>query len=555
MHPLATPSSPKLEQGFSTVRGNLRKAFSFPALLGVMVVASACGGVYFKLQELSNLPSGQPHISIIEGDTWLHILMGEDLLRTRHWPTTDSYSFTAHGNPSMAYEWLGEVGLALINRTAGLRGLTISLMALAAILLLLVYYYAWLGCGNSKAAFVACMLVSPLASVLFTLRPQLLGYIFLALTLIVLEHFRQGRTKVQKRSLWVLPVLFVIWVNTHGSFVLGLVALGIYWASGQVAFEAGGIKAQRWNEAESRQLALVFLLCVAGLAVTPYGTDVVGFTLHYLLDEPLTMAHIGEYQPLGVFGIPFRIFLVLVLAFLLAQVVLRPPYRLDEMVLLLGGIYGAAVHVRLLLFLVLVVAPPLARLLALWVPAYEAGKDRHLLNAVLMGLVGLGLVKFFPSPPELEKVIECAFPRGSVDYLRRHPVSGRMFNPDIWGAYLIHSLGHEHKVFIDGRSQLYEEAGVFGDYLRITAVDRDTLMLLQKYGVEACLIERDSALATLLRALPDWQEVYTDKLSVLLVRRSIGEHPGSRQIPRPLGAASRPHFTRLRTDMPRIRLV
>ena len=305
---------------------------------------------------------------------------------------------------------------------------------------------------------------------------------------------------------------------------MGLVALGVYWASGLVAFEAGGLKAQRWSAAERRQLELVFLLCVLALAVTPYGTDVVGFTVHYLLDEPLTMAHIGEYQPLGAFAIPFRVFLVLVLLFLLAQIVVRPAHRLEEVVLLLGGLYGAGVHVRLLLFLVLVLAPPLARLLALWVPAYEATKDRYLLNAALMGLVGLGLVRFFPSPPELQKVVECAFPRGAVDYLRHHPVSGRMLNNDFWGAYLVRSLGHEHKVFIDGRSQLYEEAGVFGDYVHIISVDRDTLPLLRKYGVQACLIERDSSLATLLRALPDWQEVYTDKLSVLLVRRSSAGH-------------------------------
>ena len=192
MDPLATPPTPNPRQSFSAIKTSLRKAFSFPVLLGIMLVAGACGGVYVKLQELPNLPSGKIQVAIFEGDTWLHILMGEDLLRTHQWPITDSYSFTAHGNAAMAYEWLGEVGMALVNRAGGLRGLAISLMALGSALLLLVYYYAWLGCGNSKAAFVACMLVTPLAAAAFTLRPQLLGYIFLALTLIVLEHFRQG---------------------------------------------------------------------------------------------------------------------------------------------------------------------------------------------------------------------------------------------------------------------------------------------------------------------------------------------------------------------------
>ena len=60
-----------------------------------------------------------------------------------------------------------------------------------------------------------------------------------------------------------------------------------------------------------------------------------------------------------------------------------------------------------------------------------------------------------------------------------------MWNPDFWGAYLIRSLGHEHKIFSDGRSQLFEDAGVFEDSIRI-GVDPDTEFLLRKYRVEGC---------------------------------------------------------------------
>ncbi len=494
--------------------GALRKVFSFPVLLGALLVAGVCAGIYMNLQEVPTLPPGHTRVSIIEGDTWFHILVGEDLLKTHRWPTADSYSFTAYGNPSMAFEWLGQVGMAVVYHVGGLRALTASVVALAAILMLLVYYYAWLRSGNSKSAFVACALVLPLASPFFTLRPQLLGYIFLAITLICLEHFRQGGRK----ALWALPVVFVLWVNTHGSFVLGLVVLAVYWVGGLVDFEIGGLKAERWTEGERRQLALVFLLSLLGLTVTPYGTRVAGFTVHVILHAPLGMAHIVEYRPLGAAGGLLKFFLALLLLFILGQVVVRPSYRLEEMVLLLGTIYGACVHMRVLLFFVLVFTPLLAGLLARWVPPYNVAKDRYILNTVLMGLTVVALARFFPSRQEMERVVACAFPRGAVDYLRRHPVGQRMFNNDLWGAYLIRSLGHEHRIFIDGRSQLYEEAGVFGDYLRIIDVDRDTLHLLSKYGVDACLIERDAPLATLLAALPHWKRVYEDELSVVFVK-------------------------------------
>ena len=62
----------------------------------------------------------------------------------------------------------------------------------------------------------------------FTLRPQMLGYLFLILTLIALELFRQGK----QWAIWFLPLLFLIWINTHGSWIIGLGVIALYLACG-----------------------------------------------------------------------------------------------------------------------------------------------------------------------------------------------------------------------------------------------------------------------------------------------------------------------------------
>jgi hypothetical protein len=478
----------------------LHKTFSFPVLLGAFLVAAALIVARF------NLP---------DPDMWSNAATGREILTKRTFPTTDAYSFTASGNASLAFEWLGQVMLAQAAGYGGLKGLLALLYVLTTALTVLLYYYAYQRCGNSKAAFVACAAVLPLASAFFTLRPQLLGYIFLLITLICLEHFRQGKTKV----LWILPAVFVLWVNTHGSFVLGLIVFAVYWASGLVGFEVGGLKAERWTPGQRRQLALMFLLSVLGLAVTPYGTGVAGFTVHVIFNAPLGMSHITEYQPLGASGELLKFFLALLLPFLFAQVVLWPTYRLDEVILLVGSIYGACVHSRLLFLFALVFAPLLARLLSGWIPNYEAAKDRHALNAALMILLAFTAARFLPSRKDLEEEVARKYPARAVDYLRQHPVPGPMLNPYGWGGYLMWRWGPQHRVFIDGRSQLYEDAGVYSDYLRMTALDRDTLPLMRKYGLNACLIERDSPLATLLSSLPDWERVYQDDLSIIVVRK------------------------------------
>jgi hypothetical protein len=153
-----------------------------------------------------------------EGDTWWHIAVGEHILSTGTWPTTDTYSFTVAGNDWVAYEWLGEVVLALATRLGGLRGLATLLVVLSITLLLLLYYFAYLRSGNVRASVLACILLLPVAGAFLTLRPQFIGYIFLLITLICLERFRQGHL----RALWILTGIFLLWVNTHGTFLFGL---------------------------------------------------------------------------------------------------------------------------------------------------------------------------------------------------------------------------------------------------------------------------------------------------------------------------------------------
>ena len=92
----------------------------------------------------------------VDPDVWWHIKVGATLLSTHHWPTMDPYSFTAHGSPWIAYEWLGEVLLAAVQRAWGLPGLVALDVVLAAAILFALYALATLRCGNSKAAFVTC---------------------------------------------------------------------------------------------------------------------------------------------------------------------------------------------------------------------------------------------------------------------------------------------------------------------------------------------------------------------------------------------------------------
>jgi hypothetical protein len=191
--------------------------------------------------------------------------------------------------------------------------------------------------------------------------------------------------------------------------------------------------------------------------------------------------------------------------------------------LFLFGAAMACIHVRFLLIFVPFFTPLLATTLAHWLPSYERAKDRQVLNAVLMFSMLALMVRYFPSRANVEDSVAKHYPVAAVDYLRQHPLPGPMFNSYGFGGYLVWALGPEHKVFIDGRGELYEDGGVLADYMHITLLKPGALSILRGYGIQACLLNRNEPFANVLAVVPDWELTYSDNVSVLFVRRANAE--------------------------------
>ncbi len=493
----------------SRMRAILQKCFSFPVLM-----ATALLGVNFEIEKSLRL----------DPDTWWHMKYGDMILHTGHWPRVDTWSFTVHGMPRVAYEWGGEVLTALAYRLGGLRGMDLLLYALTSVILLQIYYFAWLRCRNSKAAFAAAVLTLPIAGVCFTLRPQLLGYILLLMVLIFLERFRQGELK----SLWVVPLVFLVWVNTHGSFTLGFMVLGIYWLCGLVDFSSGGLYAVRWRPEQRLHLELIGLLSVAVLPLTPYGTRLAAVPVEVATSLPLNFADISEWQPLNAGMWEAKLLLALLFAFIVAQIAFRFRYRLEELALFVLVTYLAFLHFRFAILYAIIFSPLVASILARWAPPYDPAIDKYVLNAILM-FIALGAFGwYFPSRAALHKQVAQEYPVQAVRYLQRHPIPGHMFNEYFFGGYLVWTLAPQHHVFIDGRGDIYEMAGVFSAYMDVIDIKPDALAVLQSYQINSCLINKNAALATLLAASPHWKRIYKDELAVIYVRKKTAARVGIR---------------------------
>jgi hypothetical protein len=509
--PRQTPAfDSTLSTSVFSIASIFRMIFSFAGMLGVGLI----GKVFYTL-----------HSFPVDGDLWWHIKIGQGILATHHFPTSESYSFTAAGQHWRAYEWLGEVLLALVYRVGGLRGLGLLLIVLGSLLAMALYNYTSMRCGNPKAGFLATALLINLATS-FNLRPQMLAYLFLILTLIILERFRMGR----RGAIWLLPLLMLVWINTHGLWIIGLGTIGAYLASGLLSIRLGSIESQCWSVAERRQLTAVFLLSLMAILITPYGAGLATYPFQ-MSSSPVGLANISEWQPMTFFLSGNRLFLGLVLGFLAVQVLVRPKWRLEELGLFLFGTMMAFLHARFLSLFVVFFAPVFVMILAPWLPKYDRAKERYALNAaIILGMVG-AMVWYFPTSSDYSRIVEKKFPIAAVQYLNTHSVPGPMYNSNEFGGYLLWARGPEHKVFIDGRSEIYEPAGILSDQVALLDLKPGSLTVLQKYKIQSCLIWRDEALATVLAALPDWQRVYADDTSVLFIRQQSTIGPDTRVTP------------------------
>ena len=503
--PEASPLASATTRPFSaattgSVNSLLRNVFTFPAMLATFLV----GRVFYEARAFN-----------VDPDLWWHIRVGQDIVTSHHWPTSDPFSYTVAGNPWMAYEWLGDVAIGTVARVGGLLGLDVFLFVWASIVMLALYAYTTLRSGNSKAGFVTSGLLCSMAFASFNLRPQMLGYLFLILTLIALERFRQEK----QRAVWFLPPMFLLWINTHGSWVIGLGVILIFLVSGLVEFRWGDVEARRWSPAERIRLETVLLLSLAAIPFTPYGTRLAAYPFTVASSLPLNVGNILEWQPMPFNVLGGKLFLAVVLGFFLVQMMAPLRLRLYEVVLLFAGVTMACLHVRFLLLFVPFAAPVFAVLLARWLPPYDRKKDHPILNAILITGAVIAMAWYFPTRAGIEKIAAGSFPVRAVEYLRQHPVAGPMFNTYGYGGYLVGMLP-EQKVFIDGRGDLYEDAGIFGEYLELTQLKPGAFQVLRTHNIQWCLLESKEPLATVLAAHPDWEKRYTDGVSVIFVRRN-----------------------------------
>jgi hypothetical protein len=448
-------------------------------------------------------------------DMWWHLRTGQIIWTTHRVLTADQFSFTAAHQSSIPHEWFSQLTIYFAYRLGGFSGLMAWLCISSVCLCVVGYLLCCLYSSNLKVSLVGALVVWLFATVGFAIRPHMIGYNLLIFELLLLEL---GRTR-NARWFWGLPPLFLLWINAHGSFFLGMAIAVATYALSFIALQAGSLVSQKWAAHRRSHLAWSLALSSILLFANPVGKAQIFYPLDTLLHQPISLKWVQEWQPLQITDGRGLLLLALLLCIFLLVLVRRSELRLQELCFLVLGTWLAMRHQRMLFVFGILSAPIFSRMIAeLW-DGYDSEHDRPLLNACVIASSLLVAVLAFPSHRVLAAQVESANPVEALAYVKAHRLSGPMMNEYLYGGYLIWAAP-EHPVFMDGRADVYEWTGVMEEYALWATLQADSNLLLDKYKVEFCLLSAQSPMTHVLRLMPNWKLAYADAQAVVFVRAS-----------------------------------
>lgn len=466
-------------------------------------------------------------------DFWWHLALGREIVSTCSIPSVDVYSYTMFGTPYPSYQmfWLADIGLYGIHQIGGPALIiffqSIIITASYAILL----WLCWKESNSLRIAALATIFAVALGIFNWNVRPQTISYLIGAIFLLAIYSYRK---RPRPRWLIVYPLGMLLWVNSHGSFVIGLVMIGIWMGS-----EIWGLLVARYRQEEILSLesfwvaSAAFVATLIACLINPRGVGIVGY-LQTLSNSVIVQNLIPEWSAPtfnDLYGIIFFV------AFLLVAAVLAlSPKRPDFLQLVTFLVFGSLglYTTRGVVWFGIVMAPAVAYHVNAIVRSYSQNQGRKTARAGL-DIVNLSflLLLFFgaiislpwfnhllPLPQKKAGLISSETPLKATEILLSEKLPHQVFNEVGFGSYLIWAAQPEYKVFADPRIELFS-GDVWRDYISLLNALPGWDEILKKHDINTIMVRPDGEqkFVELLEKSSGWWEIYRDEAAVIFTRK------------------------------------
>jgi hypothetical protein len=224
-------------------------------------------------------------------DTFGHLAQGRQIVELGHVPLRDTLSFwQPQPMPWHNYEWLSDLAVWKLYALGGFDALIAAKCALLLVSAALIVGLAQ-ALGGPRAAMLSAVLVVaaiPAARFRLTERPHLVALPLTCFYLIAFAYLMRAwgraRARVDLGLVAALGAAHLLWVNLHGSHLLGLALTCVHLV---FALVLPGVRGK---------LALVLGLQLAASCVSPYGPAILLDAIAHVVD-PAYRLLVSEWAP------------------------------------------------------------------------------------------------------------------------------------------------------------------------------------------------------------------------------------------------------------------
>lgn len=482
-------------------------------------------------------------------DLGFHIQIGNWILDNARFPDQEVFMYTVAGNQYIDLSWLYQVLQALLERIGGFPAI-ILFNDILILIALFVTTIRTAGRSSAQMIFLPLLLLLGLNVLSFETRPQVISWVYLSLILLVLERYIRN----EKTPLWSVPIIMMIWANSHPVAILGLVVIFV--------FPLGEYLKHRHID---KKLVRISLLSVASYLVTPYFLN--GLTIPYQQFGFLQSGNIFKYAfgelispfTLSVYrndGVPFflqsafPLHLFAVIAVFIAIVCFRRRAWTD-LILIVVSLYIFSLAIRNFGFFFLMASPIIVQYLQKYrsAKASQAKKERKkqpervlvplvknirsrrilsyvtiLLAAIMLDSIFTGAWNvFWKSDLQLGLALNpLHVPYRAISFLNDKNLKGKIINDVSSGGWLIKLW--KGQVFIDGRFEVYGDQ-FFRKILETYRNPKTLEAITAEYGPQIALFDymKTPQWLSFFIGRKDWRLTYADDHSVVWLKNGYAD--------------------------------
>ncbi len=443
----------------------------------------------------------------LDADVHFVIKSGEEIWQTGSFPVYDVFSWVPVNLkvPYINVEWLSCLILYLVYHTGGFLSVTIYKTFLYGVSYFILFPFLKNKYGSLPS--LLAIIIAIYTGRLF-LSPRAMIYSAIFFPIITYMLLLDRKTFFNKKQFLYFFIIFLLWINFHGGFFVGLVYLYTGFVINYFC------KIQNMEYKKKKELLLYYLLlmavCLIATLITPYGPGMLLKTFVYFTPQSIRIFIQGntEYQsPLSFVKIFQDYFLVLLsgsgfLLFYFFKFRLKPSAM--EIYSFIFFMLISLQAVRNIQLFSVAIIPAFSFIIS---STFNLAKESKFFKQeiffkpelhyifLLLKIVSLYLILWHFSAilPETDpsgtKTIQKLFPVNLKEFLMKNDLPSNLYNHEIIGCYLLFHTYPGYKVSIDTRDRLVYSSDYYIEISQTFHNPEKFITFVDKYKIDLCIMD------------------------------------------------------------------